>query len=89
MGIPERLWGVLKEKGYGSIEKMAREESLRLQQSIPAGTLYSWMTSKARHRRRPLDPRSLRVVSLITGVSPGQLMDEMVAEEARETSAAS
>jgi len=29
------------------------------------------------------------VVSLITGRSPGQLMDEMVAEEARETSAAS
>ena len=89
MGIPERLWGVLREKGYGSIEEMARAESLVHGLQIPAGTLYSWMTNKARHRRRPLDPRSLKVVSLITGRSPGQLMDEMVAEEARETSAAS
>ena len=89
MGIPERLWGVLNEKGYGSIEEMARAESLLLGIQIPAGTLYSYMTRRMKHRRRPLTPKGLRMVSRITGTPPGQLMDEMVAEEARETSAAS
>ena len=88
MGIPDRLWGVLNERGYGSIEEMARAESLRLNESIPAGTLYSYMTSKAQHRRRPLSPRGLKIVHLITGAPYQDLVADLM-EEAHETSAAS
>jgi len=86
-GIPTRLWEVLRERGYGSIEEMARGESDRLRDKmkpLPAGTLYSWMTEKPQHRRRPWSPPSLHVISLITDTPVGTLMEEMIEDDARD-----
>ncbi len=75
MGIPERLWGVLRDRGYESIEEMARRETLRLKREVKARTLYSWMTDDPRYHREPWKPESLRLVSLITDTSMAELLD--------------
>ena len=88
MGIRERLWRVLEREGYGSVEEMARRESMKHNIEIPAGTLYSWMTRRQQHRRRPWSPSSLHVISLITGTPAGELFEQMVKDDAHATSAA-
>jgi len=77
MGIPELLWGVLKRKGYSSVEDMAWQESQRLHKRIPIATLRSWMTKNRRYRRQPWKATSLRLISDITG-EPLDRLFEMV-----------
>lgn len=87
MSIRSRLWRVLEREGYGSIEEMARRECAKHNLDLPAGTLYSWMTRRSIHRRLRLTPSSVRIVSLITGATPGEIMEDMMAEDAHATSA--
>ncbi len=77
MSIPELLWGVLKRKGYSSVEDMAWQESQRLERRIPTATLRSWMTKNQRYRRRPWKASSLRIISQISG-EPVERLFEMV-----------
>ena len=80
--IADRLWDVLEKEGHGSIEQMARYYSRQLDEDIPAGTLYSYMTRKKAHRRRPQAAASIILVAKILGLSTGKVV-EIMAEEDR------
>jgi len=80
--IADRLWDVLEKEGHGSIEQMARYYSRQLDEDIPAGTLYSYMTRKEAHRRRPQSPAAIIRVANILKLSPGKVV-EIMAEEDR------
>ena len=74
MNIPDLLWEVKEREGHKSIAEMARAKSLELEESISPGSLYSWMTRRERHQRRPYAHSSLRIISRITGRSIDDLL---------------
>ena len=86
MDIPDLLWEVKEREGHKSIAEMARAKSLELQEPIPPGSLYSWMTKRSRHRRRPYAHSSLRLISRITGRSIDDLLGSGDGRDARDTS---
>ena len=81
--IADRLWEVLEKEGHGSIERMARNLSRQYDEDIPAGTLYSYMTKKKAHRRRPQSPEAIILVAKILGLSAGKVVEIMAEENAR------
>ena len=82
--IADRLWEVLEKEGHGSIEQMARYYSRQLDEDIPAGTLYSYMTKKKAHRRRPQGATSFMLVAKILGLSPGKVVEISAEEDKRD-----
>lgn len=84
MSVSDLLWEVLEREGHSSIERMARFYSRKLDEDIPAGTLYSWMTRKKPHHRLPKTATSILLVSRISGRSVEDIVKMMADEEARK-----
>jgi len=86
MSIPELLRGIMRQRGYSSVEDMAVRESIRHGEPILPNTLKTWMSLKPGYRRIPRDGRSLRILGLIAGISTDEAL-EMAEADARDTSA--
>lgn len=86
MSIPETLRGIMRQRGYSSVDDMAVRESMRIGEVVLPQTLRTWMSDRPGYRRIPRDGRSLRILGLIAGVTMDEAL-EMTEADARDTSA--